>query len=76
MVKACDTGQGNDGATADRLDRARSRRVPVDRHVRAVLAVVARVLSDQAEEVAIDERDARAASEAAVGSEFYCKPLE
>ncbi len=57
MVKACDTGQGNDGDTADRLDRARSRRVPVERHVRAVLVVVARVLSDQAKQVAFTEHD-------------------
>ena len=57
MVKACDTGHGNDGATADRRGRARSRRVPVERHVRAVLVVVARVLSDQAEQVAFTEHD-------------------
>jgi hypothetical protein len=46
MVKAWNTGQGNDAATADEFDRALSRRVPGERHVRAVLVVAARVLSD------------------------------
>ena len=75
MVKACDAGQANGAATADRLDRARQAR-PRRESCEGVLVGLARVLPDQAEEVSLDERDAPAASEAAVGSEFYRKPLE
>jgi hypothetical protein len=54
-MQATDAREGNDAPAGFRFDRARDGRIAVEGHMWAVLVVVARVLPDQAKEVALTE---------------------
>src|ERR1022692_2428629 len=57
MVQPGDSGKGDDVARTRRLDGARDRRITVERHMGAVLVVVARGGSNQSQQMALAEYD-------------------
>ena len=57
MVDASDARKCDDASIARRFDTARDRCVTVERHVGTVLIVVARMRSDQPQQVAFTEHD-------------------
>ena len=57
MIEPASPGKGHELSLAGRFQNARDRCVTVERHARAILAVVARVLFEQTQQVAFPEHD-------------------